>query len=186
MLFQLHQYSKISSQQWSQSHKIWLICYSAHLQIDVHSSTHLKKKKNFLIISPIKIITPTQFFSFFCFISHRHSQSPSPSLSTPSPSLISQITPPSLITVATIDQPSPRRPSPSTPSPHLPHLSPSLIALQLISLTHHRRRPSPSQALISLIKLSTPLLSQPIHFRSVLSLFFCSEFFHSLIFLGLV
>ena len=30
----------------------------------------------------------------------------------------------------------------------------------------------------------SPSPSQPIHFRSVLSLFFCSEFFHSLIFLG--
>ena len=56
MLFQLHQYCKTSSQQWSQSHNIWLICYSAHLYIDVHCSTHLKKKSNFLILLPIKII----------------------------------------------------------------------------------------------------------------------------------
>ena len=33
-----------------------LICYSAHLSIDVHCSTHLKQKNDFLFHSLIKII----------------------------------------------------------------------------------------------------------------------------------
>ena len=46
-----------------------MICYSAYLSIDVHCSTHLKKKK-FLIQLPIKIIK-THFIFFIILFSHR-------------------------------------------------------------------------------------------------------------------
>ena len=157
------------------------------------SNTHLLHSSLSLHQALITVAVPDQ-----PSLRRPSSSQPSPAQPTPSqanPSLISLThrTPdhssPSLITVAVPDQPSPRRPSPSQPS--LAHAVASIslthrTPLQLISLTHHRRRPSPLQALISLIKLSTPSPSQPIHFRLVLSLFFCSEFFHGLIFLGLV
>ena len=47
-----------------------LICYSAHLSIDVHCSTHLKKKKNFLFNSLIKIIQTYLILLFFYSFFH--------------------------------------------------------------------------------------------------------------------
>ena len=52
-------------QQWRQSNKFLLICYSAHLSIDVHCSTHLKNNNNFLFKSLIKIIQVLFFFHSF-------------------------------------------------------------------------------------------------------------------------
>ena len=71
MLFQLHQYTKKALQQWRQSHKFLLICQSAHLQIDVHCSSHLKKKKKILFMPPIKIIQVLYFFFHSFILSHR-------------------------------------------------------------------------------------------------------------------
>ena len=70
MLFQLHQYTKKAPQQWRQSKIFLLICYSAHLFIDVHCSAHLKKIYNFLIKPLIKIIQMSlcSIFSFHSFI----------------------------------------------------------------------------------------------------------------------
>ena len=52
-------------QQWGHSYNFLLICYNAHLFIDVHCSRHLKKKK---FIQPrIKIIQLALFFSFLLF-----------------------------------------------------------------------------------------------------------------------
>ena len=69
MLFQLHQYTKKVLQQWRQSHKFLLICYSAHLQIDVHCSSHLKKQN--LFKPPIKIIQVLYIFFHSFILSHR-------------------------------------------------------------------------------------------------------------------
>ena len=71
MLFQLHQYTKKVLQQWRQSNKFLLICYNAHLQIDVHFSTHLKNNNNFLFKPLIKIIQVLFFFSLFYSKPHR-------------------------------------------------------------------------------------------------------------------
>ena len=81
-----------------------LICYSAHLSIDVHCSTHLKKKKIFLFHSLIKIIqtyiillflliqdlpSEASFFFFHHLIKLSHFSSSSSSLRSLSSALIS-------------------------------------------------------------------------------------------------
>ncbi|XP_050255094.1 cyclin-A3-2-like, partial [Quercus robur] len=99
-------------------------------------------------ICPIKIITPSPFFSFFYFLSpsvlHRRSQASSPSLSSPKSLLPhSSPSPPQTSPAHAV----PRRPSPAQPTPsqpHLPHSSLSPIAL--ISLTHRRPRPALANA----------------------------------------
>ena len=102
----------------SQSHKFLLICYSAHLSIDVHCSTHLNKKNNFLFQHRNSLL----FFSFLLFYlnltmySHHHSQAFIISfISQALISLISQPTP------SPAPHPSPRRrqPPPSQPTPSL-------------------------------------------------------------------
>ena len=141
MLFQLHQYTKKALQQWI--HKFLLICYSAHLQIDVHYSNHLKK--NNLFKPSIKIIQVLFFFSFFYFISPYSLSSSQAQFSHQLPSLLSS----SHLSHQLSSPSSSRRrrcPSPlSSPSPRR---------------RRRRRHPMPSQ----------PTLSRLIHFRSVLSL----------------
>ena len=151
MLFQLHQYTKKALQQWRQSYKFLLICYNAHLSIDVHCSRHLKKdrcalqqtykknKKQKIIQPPIKIIQRTLFF-FISFILSHHALSHHHSQAQFSYQALIFLICQALISLIKLSSPSPRCRHPS------PRLSP--------------RRPSQST------------LGQ-------CSLFFCSEFFSS-------
>ena len=137
MLFQLHQYTKKALQQWI--HKFLLICYSAHLQIDVHCSNHLKK--NNLFKPSIKIIQVTIFFFHSFILSHQSLSHHHPQAQFSHQALISLISQPML-------QPSPSQPSQPTLI--------SLICQALISLiSQPMPSPSPSQP-------SQPTPSQPL------------------------
>ena len=170
-----------------------LICYSAHLSIDVHCSTHLKKKKKNLFKPLIKIIQVLFFFHSFILdltvlsLIISSSLIKLSSLRSLSSALISQ---------ALISKPRRRRrrrhPSPrtslsfvklsslklSSPShavavaipahPHLSHLSSSHFSH--LSSSH---LPAHTVAILAVVvaipRRPSPCLN-PIHFRSVLSL----------------
>ena len=134
--------------------------------IDVHCSRHLKNKNNFFIPTPIKIMQLTLFFFISFILSHRvlsSSLSSSHNLSHLSSSHLS----------------------------HLPAHTVAVPAQPMPSTFHAIPAHAVCQALISLIKLSSPSprcrhpsprLSPRRPSQSTLgqcSLFFCSEFFSS-------
>ena len=213
MLFQLHQYTKKTLQQWRQSNKFLLICYGAHLSIDVHCSTHLKNNNSFLFKPRIKIIK-VLFFFFHSFILDLTVLKLSSSQALSSSSLLSdlfhqlsslKLSSPSHVVPVVVAIPahfllshlssshlsSSNLQATLSPSPSQPTLI-SLICQALISLISQalisQPTPSPSQP------SSSPSHAVPAHAstRSTsgqCSLFFCSEFFNccfGLIFLGLV
>ena len=66
MLFLAPPITKLELQQWSYSKKIWLFSYSAHLKIDVHCSSKVKKKNYFILCSHWWL----EYFFFFLLLPH--------------------------------------------------------------------------------------------------------------------
>ena len=167
MLFFSTTAHKRSSQQWSYKQNFLLLRYSAHLSLDVHCSSHLKKKNIFLLTSLSPHIKKTisyplslsgcfffllSFSKIFFSQAHRHRTAPS-SLSSPA-NLHRRSVPPTS---------SPTRPKlPHRRSVHLAGQLPLLSSLSQRLRRPQRHRPKPPPASTSPTQVFSHLSFSPI------------------------